>query len=159
MAVAVNILPAYADPATRFGSEPKRLARLMELNVPREFDDVALARQVANGLPTTVVIAFARLLGRSRVIGLMIPEATYRRLRKEGKPLPREHSERIYEVGRVLDFLAQVYHGDLDRMVDFLSGPHPLLGGETPFDMARSSSAGAEAVLNLLRRAAAGVPV
>ena len=35
--------------------------------------------------------------------------------------------------------------------------PHPLLEGETPFDLARSSSAGAEAVLNLVRRAEAGI--
>ena len=39
----------------------------------------------------------------------------------------------------------------------FLHRPHPLLEGETPFDMARSSSAGTEAVLNLIRRAEAGM--
>lgn len=38
-----------------------------------------------------------------------------------------------------------------------LNRPHPLLEGETPFDMARSSSAGTEAVLNLIGRAEAGV--
>lgn len=158
MASGIAALESYEDRPPRL-NEPTRLARLMGLRTPPEFDDVALAKHVADGLPTTVVIAFARILGRSKVIGLMVPEATYRRLSKRGKPLPREHSERIYEVGRVLDALARIYHGDLEKMLRFLDGPHMLLGGETPFDMARSSSAGAEAVLNLLLRAEAGIPV
>ena len=158
MASEVDALESYVD-RPPLHNEPTRLARLMGLEHSEELDEVELARRVANGLPTTVAIAFARILGRSKVIGLMIPEATYRRLAKRGKPLPREHSERIYEVGRVLDALARVYHGDLDMILGFLNDPHMLLGGETPFDMARSSSAGAEAVLNLVLRAEAGMPV
>ena len=131
----------------------------MALEMPGQFNEVTLAREVARGLPTSVVIAFARILGRSKVIGLMIPEATYRRLSKEGKPLPREHSERFYEVGRVIDTLGRIFYGDLDAVLDYLHFPHPLLDGETPFDLARSSSAGAEAVLNFLGRAEAGVPL
>ena len=159
MASGANPLEAYADPTMPLAGEPSRLARLMALQKPDRFDGVALAREVANGLPTTVVVAFARILGRSKVIGLMVPEATYRRLCKQGKPLPREHSERIYEVGRVVDTLGRIYHGDLDAVLDFLYSPHPLLRGETPFDLARSSSAGSDAVLNFLWGAEAGVPV
>lgn len=158
MASGIDALQSYEDRPPPF-NEPTRLARLMGLEESAELDDVELARRVANGLPTSVVIAFARILGRSRVIGLMVPEATCRRLSKRGEPLPREHSERIYEVGRVLDALARVYHGDLDKILGFLNDPHMLLGGETPFDLARSSSAGAEAVLNLVLRAEAGMPV
>ena len=158
MASGIDVLESYEDRPPPF-NESTRLARLMGLEDSAELDDVELAHRVANGLPTSVVIAFARILGRSKVIGLMVPEATYRRLSKRGKPLPREHSERIYEVGRVLDALARVYHGDLDKMLGFLNDPHMLLGGETPFDMARSSSAGAETVLNLILRAEAGMPV
>ena len=58
---------------------------------------------------------------------------------------------------RVVDVVNRVHHGDRDAIDAFLSRPHPLLEGETPFDMARSGSAGAEAVLNLIRRAEAGV--
>ena len=158
MAIRIDVLESYEDRPPPI-NEPTRLARLMGLEDSAELDDVELAHRVANGLPTSVVIAFARILGRSKVIGLMVPEATYRRLSKRGKSLPREHSERIYEVGRVLDALACVYHGDLDKILGFLNDPHMLLGGETPFDMARSSSAGAEAVLNLVLRAEAGMPV
>ena len=65
--------------------------------------------------------------------------------------------ERDYEVGRVIDAVSRVYHGNRNAINAFLSRPHPLLEGETPFDMARSGSAGAEAVLNLIRRAEAGI--
>ena len=73
------------------------------------------------------------------------------------KPLPEKHSERVYELGRVIDALAQAYHGDAMRIDSFLNRPHPLLEGATPFEMAQSGSAGAHAVLNLVRRALAGV--
>ena len=159
MANGENPLAAYTDRTTRLASELSRLARLMGLKIPAGFDDVALAHEVANGLPTAVVIAFTRILGRSKVIGLMVPEASYRRLSKQGKPLPREHSERLYEVGRVVDTLGRIFHGDLDAVLDFLYSPHPLFDGETPFDLARSSSAGSDAVLNFLWGAEAGVPV
>ena len=158
MATGIDVLKSYEDRPPPF-NEPTRLARLMGLQDSAELDDVELAHRAANGLPTSVVIAFARILGRSKVIGPMVPDATYRRLAKRGKPLPREHSERIYEVGRVLDALACVYHGDLDKILGFLDHPHMVLGGERPFDLARSSSAGAETVLNLVLRAEAGMPV
>ena len=58
---------------------------------------------------------------------------------------------------RVVDAVNRVYRGNRDVIDAFLSRPHPLLEGETPFDMARSGSAGAEAVLNLIRRAEAGI--
>lgn len=155
----MNALEAYADPVVVRTSEPVRLARLMALTTSEGFDDVALARRVADGLPTSVVREFAGLLGRSRIIGPVVPEATFRRLERRGKPLPREHSERIYELGRVIDAVGRAFHGDVERIDGFLDRPHPLLDGATPWDMARSCSAGAHAVLHLLRRAEAGVAV
>ncbi|HEY9567649.1 MAG TPA: antitoxin Xre/MbcA/ParS toxin-binding domain-containing protein, partial [Thalassobaculum sp.] len=85
------------------------------------------------------------------------PEATVRRAREARKPLSRAHSERLYDVARVLDAVGRAYHGDRGRIEAFLIRPHPLLDGETPLDLATSSSAGAEAVLNLIHRAEAGV--
>ena len=78
-------------------------------------------------------------------------------MRKANKRLSRELSERLYEMGRVVDAVGRAYHGDRQAIDTFLNRPHPLLDGETPFDMARSSSAGADAVLNLVRRAEAGI--
>ena len=68
-------------------------------------------------------------------------------------------SERLYEVSRVLDAVSRTYHGDKAAIVRFLEKPHRLLGGYTPLEMAQSSSAGAEAVINMLRRAEAGFAV
>lgn len=136
--------------------EAGRLASLLTLDEEAGIDEVSLAREVGEGLPTRVVAALIALLGRKRVVGPIIPEATLRRLTKSRKPLPREHSERVYAIGRVIDATARAYHGDPERTLAFLDRPHPLLGGESPLDMAASSTAGADAVLALIRRAEAG---
>ena len=150
-------LQAYADPINMPASEAVRVARLLAIDRPDLLSDVQLARRVSDGLLPRAAVALAQILGRNRVVGPVIPEATLRRVRKAGKPLSRELSERLYEVGRVVDAVSRVFHGDREAIVAFLNRPHPLLEGETPFDMARSSSAGTEAVLNLIRRAEAGI--
>ncbi len=139
-------------------SETAVMARLLAISDPDSCSDVSLAQRVADGLRPAAVAAMAQALGgnKKRIIGPIVPEATFRRAQKVGK-LSKEHSERLYEIGRVVIAVAWAYRGDLDRVEAFLTRPHPLLTGETPFDMARSSSAGADAVLNLIRRAEAGV--
>ena len=130
---------------------------LLAIDEPDVLSDVQLAPLVSGGLLPGSAIALAEVLGRSRVVGPVVPEATLRRVRKARKALSRQLSERLYELGRVVDAVSRAYHGDRDAIDAFLNRPHPLLEGETPLDMARSSSAGAEAVLNLVRRAEAGV--
>lgn len=139
-------------------SETARIARLLAIADPDSCSDVSLAQSIAGGLRPAAVTAMAQAFGgnRSRIVGPIVPEATFRRAQKAGK-LSREHSERLYEIGRVAVAIAWAYRGDLDRIEAFMARPHPLLAGETQFDMARSSSAGADAVLNLVRRAEAGV--
>ncbi|MEM6549214.1 MAG: antitoxin Xre/MbcA/ParS toxin-binding domain-containing protein [Pseudomonadota bacterium] len=141
----------------RIASTPARLAQMLSLEVPMDFDDVALARQVSEGLPAKAVTRLAGFFGRGKIVGPVVPEPTLRRARKARKALSREHSERLYELSRVLDAASRAYRGDRDRIMAFMTRPHPLLDGEAPFDLARSSSAGADAVLNLLDRAEAGV--
>ena len=149
-------LQVYADPIEMPASEASRVAMLLAIDEADILSDVQLARIVSGGLLPASAIALAEVLGRSRVVGPVVPEATLRRVRKAGKALSRQLSERLYEVGRVVDAVSRAYHGDRDAIEAFLNRPHPLLDGETPFDMARSSSAGTEAVLNLIRRAEAG---
>ena len=150
-------LQDYADPAEMPASEAMRVARLLAIDEPDILSDVQLARRISGGLLPRAAMALSEALGRSRVVGPVVPEATLRRVRKARKTLSKELSERLYEVGRVVDAVGRAYHGDRDAIDTFLNRPHPLLEGETPFDMARSSSAGAEAVLNLIRRAEAGM--
>ena len=152
-------LQAYADPADIPASESARVARLLAIEGVDVLSDVQLARCISGGLFPRSAVALSEVLGRNRVVGPVVPEATLRRVRKAGKPLSKELSERLYEVGRVVDALGRVYHGDGDAIDSFLNRPHPLLEGETPFDMARSSSAGADAVLSLIRRAEASMAV
>ena len=150
-------LRAYADLTDMPASEAVRVARLLAIDGPDLLSDVQLARRISRGLLPRAAVALAEVLGRNRVVGPVVPEATLRRVRKAGKPLSRELSERLYEVGRVVDAVSRAYRGDREAIDAFLSRPHPLLEEETPFDMARSSSAGTEAVLNLIRRAEAGI--
>ncbi len=154
-------LQAYANPASLPSSVSFRVARLLELEIddPEAMGDLQLAKRIAGGLLPRSVFALCDAIGRSRVIGAIVPEATLRRARKAGKPLSRELSERLYEVGRVVDAVSVVYHGDREGIEAFLNRPHSLLDGESPLDVARSSSAGADAVLNLVRRIQASVVV
>ena len=138
-------------------SEVVRVARLLAIDESDTLNDVQLARRVSAGLHPRSVTALAEALGIHHVVGPVVPEATLRRARKANKRLSRDVSERLYELGRVVDAVSYAYHGDWSAVGSFLNRPHPLLDGETPFDMARSSSAGAEAVLNLIRRAEAGI--
>lgn len=154
-------LEIYAHPETLPSSAPVRVAKLLKLDIedPDAMGDLQLAKRIAGGLQPSSVFALGDVIGKSRVIGAIVPEATLRRARRAGKPLSRELSERLYEVGRVVDAVSVVYHGDREGIEAFLNRPHALLDGETPLDVAKSSSAGADAVLNLVRRIQASVVV
>ncbi len=58
-------------------------------------------------------------------------------------------------VAKVLALAREVFH-DQAKARGFLDRPHPMLNGRAPRDVARSSRAGANAVINLLGRAAYG---
>ncbi len=155
----VNALEAYTDPGSLPATEAGRLAQLLKLGDAERLDDVALARRVRAGLPMSSVSALEKILGARLTAGRLASEATLRRHRRRRTPLSRSHSERAYELGRVVDAVARAFRGDVTRIEAFLTRPHPLLDGESPLDMATSCSAGADSVLNLVRRAEAGVAV
>ncbi len=150
-------LKSYTTPHNMPSGESGRLASLLTLDEGAGVDEVALAREVGEGLPTRAAMALIDVLGRTRVVGPIIPEATLRRHVKSRTKLPREHSERLYAISRVVDAAARAWHGDHAATLAFLDRPHPLLAGQSPIDMACSSTAGADAVLALIRRAEAGI--
>lgn len=154
----MSAIESYAEPERLPTGEAARYARLLRLRDPDSFTDVKLAREVARGLPVATLAAVAQAFAAGKLESL-VPEATLRRARNAGKPLSRAHSERLYDLARVLDAVGRAYHGDVAMIDGFLGRPHPLLDGETPFDLAISGSAGAEAVLNLVHRAEAGVAI
>lgn len=155
----MTALDIYGQPNALPGSAAGRIGMLLGLKAPLPIDDIGLAEQVSSGLRVASAETLAGLIGRGHVVGPLIPEATLRRAKKNRKALSREMSERLYEVGRVVDAVSRIYHGDRGAIARFLERPHNLLGGRTPLAMAQSSSAGAEAVINLLRRADAGFAV
>ena len=152
-------LEAYTNTETLPGTESGRVGLLLGLKDAAPIDDIGLADRIAKGLKVASAEALATILGRSSVVGPLIPEATLRRAKRDRKALSREMSERLYEVGRVVDAVSRTYHGDGEAISRYLNRPHQLLGGRTPLQMAQSSSAGAEAVINQLRRADSGFSV
>ena len=145
---------------TALASQPARIASVLGLPAGEGFDDVALADRVSSGLAPAAAQALATAYGdAARLLGGIVPEATLRRARKQRRPLSREMSERLYEMARVRVAAVEAYGGDEAGAGAFLTRPHPLLGGRTPLEVARASSAGADAVVRLLRRAEAGFAV
>ena len=146
------------SPSELPANEASRVAKLLAIDGPESLSEVQLARRVSRGLPPESVLGLSEALGRKWIVGPIVPEASLRRARNSNRPLSRELSERMYEMGQIVDALRMAYRGNHDAINNFLHRPHVLLKGDTPFDLARSSSAGAQAVLNLIRRAEAGVP-
>jgi putative toxin-antitoxin system antitoxin component (TIGR02293 family) len=155
---AVNANDMTGKVQAEGAGQPARIGAMLELNVGA-LDDVGLARMVVLGLPASAAEALGRVIGRAQVVGPLIPEATLRRAWRERKALSREMSGRLYEVSRVVDAANRSFGDDRAAVDRFLARPHPLLDGMTPLAMAQSGSAGAQAVINLIRRADAGVSV
>lgn len=121
-------------------------------------NNLALADCIARGLPPAAAVTVHERVG-SKTFFTVVPEATYRRVRAQDKPLSRETSEKLYGFGRVYDVVMRIYHNDAEQAMRFLTSPHPLLGGQTALNLGTSSAAGADAVLNLLAQAEAGFAV
>ena len=137
-----------------YAPQSVRLARLMNLTDADDMSDTQLAREIGEGLPANTAEYLFLQFPSARDI---VPEATLRRAKVGQKPLSREHSERLYEISRVMDAALQAYGNDHTLATAFLTRPHPLLEGETPIALARMSSAGTDAVVALIGRAQAGV--
>ena len=152
------VLESYAAPADLPLTETGRVAALLGIE-GEVLSDVQLADRVGRGLPPEAASVLVDVLGRKNVVGPVVPEATLRRARNAGKPLSREMSERLYELVRVIDVLSRAYHGEREGIEAFLTNRHPLLENRTPLEVACSGAAGARAVLKLIRRAQAGIPV
>ncbi|WP_353473949.1 DUF2384 domain-containing protein [Salipiger sp. H15] len=135
-------------------TEALRIADLLGL-AGGAIDRLGIAEQVAHGLPADSATRVHDRLGAARFFRIL-PEATYRRVRRQGKPLSRETSEKLYEFARVYELALRLYRGDHERCMAFLEAPHPMLGGRAALDLATSSSAGADAVIDLLHRAESG---
>lgn len=143
-------------------SEASRIAQFMGLKEWSKMDDLRLVERIETGLPMSTVRTIVRKidpLGTHLHIHDLIPKATYYRRKMEGKTLTRDQSEKIFALSKVFSESIRHYHNDTDSAALFLSRKHPFLGGRSPLDVARESTAGADLVLKLFARAEAGVAV
>lgn len=149
-------LASYKNRLQLQPSEPVRIALLLGLQQPKTMDDLHLADNIARGLPLTVVELINNVIPGG--LSKLASESTLRRANSRQR-LTRELSERIYDLSRVIDQAAIIFHGDAPAVGRFLTCPNPVLNNRTPFDIASVSSAGAHTVLNLLHQADAGVAI
>lgn len=138
-------------------TEVQRIASFLGI-ADEAHDGVTLAECIYQGLPADSALAVHKKVGAWTFFHV-IPEATFRRVRQHAKPLTRETSEKLYEFGRVYELALRIYKDDTERMMRFLEKPHALLNNKSPLEVATSSSAGSDAVIDLLHRADAGFAV
>ena len=138
------------------------IARLMGLPSWRRMSSLSLVDQIERGLPPQAAERVAQVMapGNPRAKYTLLSRSTWSRLRKRPRlRLTREASERVHRIARVLLEARRLWADDDSAMVRFLNRPHLLLGGRTPLDAARESTAGADLVVRIIGQARAGVAV
>ena len=135
----------------------EKIAEVMHLNRPvRSLDDLACA--VSHGLPKSALRAcvdhiFDTPKQQRELLYRIVPEATYKRRRKQ---LKTEESERTERLARVIATAEYVWD-DTDEAKRFLTTPHSELRGKKPIDAALSEL-GARQVEELLWKVYYGLP-
>ena len=121
------------------------------LNVVRE--------TVERGLPSEAVAELQKELAELRVPrpSEYVEVIASRAARARRQTLTPEQGERFVRIAGVLARALDVW-GDEEDAADFLVSPHPLLGGDTPIDRARSEL-GARQVEDILAKLDLGLPV
>lgn len=141
--------------------EPVALAMLMGLERPRRFNRLLLSDQIAHGLPFTIAVSTCKRIdpqGARFTILDIVKSATYHRRKKDKKPLSKDASETIYGVLRVY-YEALRHYRDREAAQAFMFRPHALLDGLAPIEVAKQSSAGVDAAIDILEGAEAGVAI
>ena len=153
---------ALAGGGTEPVSDAAEIARLMGLPSWRKTNSLSLVNQIERGLPLQAVERISQAMAPDdpRAKFTLLSRSTWSRLQKRSRQhLTREMSERVHGVARVLLEARRLWAGDESAMVRFLNRPHLLLGGRTPLDVARESTAGADLVVRIIGEARAGVAV
>lgn len=154
-------------PLSRLGSivshmstQNERVAGILGLSVGKSAaEPMYLARAVERGLPvralTRVFDAIASDEPRLRYA--VVPRATFARKQNDGSTLSPEQSDRVVRIARLWAMAIEVWH-DEEAARAFLLRPHPLLEGERPIDVARTTE-GARLVEGVLGRLQHGTSV
>lgn len=116
---------------------------------------LALAYSIEAGLPVSALDHLAEAVAPedARFKFRLIPKATLERRRRSTKRLTTEEGDRLARIAKVYAIALDIYH-DPVKVRDFLRRPHMMLDNKAPLDVALATGPGADAVINLLGRAA-----
>ena len=118
-----------------------------------------LVDAIVEGLPVSALDDVARALAPDDA-GFKFrisPRATLERRRRSGR-LSSEESDRLARIAAVWSLAREVF-GAPETARRFLGTRHAMLEGRSPLDVALAAGAGADAVVNILGRAAYGAAV
>jgi putative toxin-antitoxin system antitoxin component (TIGR02293 family) len=123
---------------------------------PRKSGTLTLAYSVEKGLPVSALDKFATRVSPNdarRFSYRVVPKPTLERRRRDKQPLSLEESDRLARIAKVFAFGLEVFR-DEAKVRSFLDRPHPMLDDRPPLEIALATGPGADAVINLLGRAA-----
>ncbi|MGL1920445.1 MAG: DUF2384 domain-containing protein [Hyphomicrobiales bacterium] len=117
-----------------------------------------ILKEVDDGIKIANVKSLAKhLFPRQKTsVDNLVARATFARAKTR---VSAQVSEKIYDVAKVYSLALLIYNHDYDKASQFLSKPHQGLGGKSPFDLAKQSTAGADIAANLLEQIRAGVSI
>ena len=134
------------------------LADLLGVKPKTTETTLTLASSVEKRLPVSALEKLAGHVWPQDVRGFahrVVPKPTLERRRKQKQHLTTDESDRLARVAKVFAFGLEVF-GDEAKVRDFLNRPHPMLDDKAPLELALATGPGADAVINLLGRAAYG---
>ncbi len=126
--------PRGSAPRARGGVPALHALRQVEQGIPKD-EAARLFERIAAGTALPV--------GKLRAE--LIPDSSWKR---SGERLRRTASQTTARLRRVLSLAMKVWEDDSEAIA-WLTGPHPMLGGATPFSLLRTE-AGGRAVEDLL---------
>jgi putative toxin-antitoxin system antitoxin component (TIGR02293 family) len=128
---------------------------LLGVKSKRQDTRLALAYSIEHGLPVSALDRLAELIAPedTRFRFRLVPKATLERRRSTTKRLTLDEGERLARVAKVFSMALEIYC-DPAKAREFLRRPHIMLDNKAPLDLALATGPGADAVINLLGRAA-----
>ncbi len=132
------------------------VADLLGVRPKKAETTLTLAYSVQKGLPVSALDRFAGLVSPQdvrRFTYRVVPKPTLERRRKEKQPLTTEESNRLARIAKVFAFALEIFR-DEAKVRRFLDSPHPMLDDKAPLEIALATGPGADAVINVLGRAA-----
>jgi putative toxin-antitoxin system antitoxin component (TIGR02293 family) len=129
---------------------------LLGIKMKKDQTSLTFAYSVQEGLPVSALDEFAGHVcpnDARRFTYRLVPKPTLERRRRDNKPLTSDESDRLARIAKVFAFALQIFR-DEAKVRSFLDRPHPMLDDRAPLEVALASGPGADAVINVIGRAA-----